>query len=102
MNNFSAEITVGSRIKQGDVIGYVGMTGLATGPHLHYEMLLHGSHEDPLGIDLPSGDPIPEDQWEMWQLQSSRRVAFLDKLVSGPMSSEQSEIIKEPSNPGVR
>ena len=78
------------------------MTGLATGPHLHYEMLLHGSHEDPLGIDLPSGDPIPEDQWKMWQLQSSRRVAFLDKLVSGPMSLEQSEIIKEPSNPGVR
>jgi len=102
MNNFSAGITVGSRIKQGDVIGYVGMTGLATGPHLHYEMLLHGSHEDPLGIDLPSGDPIPEDQWEMWQLQSSRRVAFLNKLVSDPMSSEQSGIIKEPSNPGVR
>ena len=52
MNAFARGFSVGSRIKQGDIIGYVGMTGLATGPHLHYEMLLHGRHEDPLGIDL--------------------------------------------------
>ncbi len=102
MNGFSSGITVGSRIKQGDVIGYVGMTGLATGPHLHYEMLLHGRHEDPLGIDLPSGDPVPEDQWDIWQLQSSGRMAFLKELAFDPMSSEKPGNIDNQSNSGVR
>jgi len=102
MNGFSSGITVGSRIKQGDVIGYVGMTGLATGPHLHYEMLLHGRHEDPLAVDLPSGDPVPEDQWDKWQLQSSERVAFLKGLASDPLSSEQSRNIDDQANSGVR
>ena len=102
MNGFYSGITVGSRIKQGDVIGYVGMTGLATGPHLHYEMLLHGRHEDPLGIDLPSGDPVPEDQWDIWQLQSSGRMTFLKGLAFDPMSSEKPGNIDNQSNSGVR
>jgi murein DD-endopeptidase MepM/ murein hydrolase activator NlpD len=78
------------------------MTGLATGPHLHYEMLLHGRHEDPLGIDLPSGDPVPEDQWDIWQLQSSGRMAFLKGLAFDPMSSEKPGNIDNQSNSGVR
>lgn len=102
MNGFSRGVSVGSRIKQGDVIGYVGMTGLATGPHLHYEMLLHGRHEDPLGIDLPSGDPVPEDQWDTWQVQKLSRVSFLEGLISDQMSSDPSAIIRSRSGSGVR
>ena len=80
MNRFATGIRVGSRVDQGDLIGYVGMTGLATGPHLHYEMRQNGTFEDPLGIELPPGDPVPVDQWELWESQSRTRMALLDRL----------------------
>ncbi len=102
MNAFARGFSVGSRIKQGDIIGYVGMTGLATGPHLHYEMLLHGRHEDPLGIDLPSGDPVPNDQWDQWQVQKLDRLAFLDELTDDSVISGSTRNIEDQSNSGVR
>ncbi len=80
MTRFAPGIRVGSPIKQEDVIGYVGMTGLATGPHLHYEMRSHGNPKDPLAVDLPAGDPVPTDQWEVWEVQSSEHLALLDRL----------------------
>ncbi|AHF00863.1 peptidase M23 [Thiomicrospira aerophila AL3] len=51
----------GQRVKQGDVIGYVGMTGLATGPHLHYEFRINGVHHDPLTVEFPGGDPVAKE-----------------------------------------
>lgn len=102
MNAFARGFSVGSRIKQGDIIGYVGMTGLATGPHLHYEMLLHGRHEDPLGIDLPSGDPVPNDQWDQWQAQKLDRLAFLDELTDDSVILGLTRNIEDQSNSGVR
>ena len=80
MSGFTRSFGVGSRVKQGDIIGYVGMTGLATGPHLHYEMRIHGAPEDPLSIDLPAGDPVPGDYWDVWEIQSRARLALLDRL----------------------
>lgn len=48
----------GDRVSQGDVIGYVGSTGLATGPHLHYEYRINGVHRNPRTVELPPADPI--------------------------------------------
>jgi len=52
---------IGTRVKQGDVIGYVGRTGLATGPHLHYEYRVGGAHKNPRTVPLPAADPVPAE-----------------------------------------
>ena len=59
LNAYSRRIRVGSRVKQGQVIGFVGMSGLATGPHLHYEFRVNGVHRNPLTVKLPAAQPLP-------------------------------------------
>jgi murein DD-endopeptidase MepM/ murein hydrolase activator NlpD len=56
-----AKARTGSRVRQGQVIGYVGATGLATGPHLHYEYRRNGVHLNPRTVKLPDAEPINPD-----------------------------------------
>jgi murein DD-endopeptidase MepM/ murein hydrolase activator NlpD len=58
MSKFANSARISSRVRQGDVIGYVGATGLATAPHLHYEYQLNGVHRNPRTVELPQADPI--------------------------------------------
>jgi len=60
MSNFAAKAPLGSRVKQGQTIGFVGMTGLATANHLHYEYRINGVHRNPRTVDLPDAEPIAE------------------------------------------
>ena len=83
---FRNGVVVGTRVHQSDVIGYVGQTGLATGPHLHYEMIRGGRQIDPLSVDLPAGDPVPSDDRMRWLDESSVRLALLDGIPeAGPV-----------------
>lgn len=64
LNGFANGIKRGMRVRQGDVIGFVGSTGSATGPHLHYEFLVNGSHQDPRTVldKLPQAVSVPEQE----------------------------------------
>ena len=53
-------IRAGTKVKQGQIVGYVGSTGLSTGPHLHYEMHKFGSLINPFAEKIPAGEPIKE------------------------------------------
>ena len=61
LSGFARGISRGARISQGQVIGYVGSTGLATGPHLHYEFRMNEIHQDPLTVAMPEAPPITSD-----------------------------------------
>lgn len=58
LSGFARGLRKGSRVAQGDVIGFVGATGLATGPHLHYEFRINNVHQNPLRVVMPSAPPI--------------------------------------------
>lgn len=59
LSGFASGVRAGARVRQGDPIGYVGATGYATGPHLHYEFKIAGVHQDPLRVALPKAEPVP-------------------------------------------
>lgn len=72
----------GERVAQGEVIGRVGATGLATGSHLHYEFLVNGQQRNPATLDLPPGDPVPRAYLPAFR---SNRKQVLQHLVSVPV-----------------
>jgi murein DD-endopeptidase MepM/ murein hydrolase activator NlpD len=59
LSGFARGVRAGSRVRQGEPIGYVGATGFATGPHLHYEFKIGGMHQDPMRVALPKAEPVP-------------------------------------------
>ncbi|MCJ8168544.1 peptidoglycan DD-metalloendopeptidase family protein [Atopomonas sediminilitoris] len=78
MNGFARGVRNGVAVKQGQVIGYIGTTGLSTGPHLHYEFLVNGVHRDPLGIKMPMADPIHASEKQRFFQQTKPLLAQLD------------------------
>ena len=58
MSSFAAKARIGTRVRQGQTIGFVGATGLATANHLHYEYRLNGVHRNPRTVPLPQAEPI--------------------------------------------
>lgn len=82
LSRFAPKMRVGQRVNQGQVIGYVGATGWATGPHLHYEFQVNGQTKDPLTVALPNAQPLPDAYRRHFQTQTSGWVAKLDALAT--------------------
>ncbi|HAO25060.1 MAG TPA: peptidase M23 [Methylophaga sp.] len=80
MSKYKSGIRAGQRVRQGEVIGYIGSSGLATGPHLHYEFRIDGVHKNPLTVTLPKAEPIPGQYLAEFKTLSLPLLASLDNL----------------------
>lgn len=93
MSRYARGLSAGSRVAQGQVIGYVGMTGLATGPHVHYEYRVNGVHKNPARVTIPKSDPVPANLMADFKAQTTPLLARLDTpsasqvLVAGTTAS---------------
>ena len=77
LSKFARGIKAGKRVKQGQVIGYVGATGLVTGPHLHYEFLVNGVHMNPRTVALPKAKSIAKGEMPQFALATRQHMLLL-------------------------
>ncbi|MFM2376625.1 MAG: hypothetical protein RLZZ165_1722 [Bacteroidota bacterium] len=80
MSGFAPGIRAGTRVQQGQTIGYVGQTGLATGPHLHFEMIKNGVHTDATKEEFPQGDPIRPDCKPAYTIYKDQIISRLNAI----------------------
>lgn len=87
LSKFAKEMHVGKEVEQSDIIGYVGMTGLATGPHLHYEFLLNGVHRDPMKVELPTSIPLDAKYKNEFKAKASKYLTKIEMLNNHVMTA---------------
>ncbi len=102
LQGFARGVRAGSRVQQGQVIGYVGTTGRSTGPHLHYEVHLNGRPTNPMALDLPTGRRLSDDELVLFEAERDRIVAIRDGAPMALASVDGSEgalLAQNPSGP---
>jgi murein DD-endopeptidase MepM/ murein hydrolase activator NlpD len=84
LSRFAANARVGTHVAIGETVAYVGATGLATGPHLHFEVLVNGEQRDPrVALKQSGGDPIPEGERSAFDQLRDKLLASMDMPVTG-------------------
>ena len=89
MSKYRGGLKNGSRIRQGQTIGYIGSSGLATGPHLHYELRVDGTHRDPLRVKLPGADPLNKKYMADFSTRAETLIAQIDLVRDVQVASSQ-------------
>lgn len=80
LSRFKPGLTLGSKVRQGQVIAFVGSTGLATAPHLHYEFLVNGIHKNPMTVTLPRAVPLNSQSLVQFRRETAPLVAKIDAM----------------------
>jgi murein DD-endopeptidase MepM/ murein hydrolase activator NlpD len=84
LSGFAKGVRAGARVRQGEPIGFVGSTGYATGPHLHYEFKMAGIHQDPMRVALPKAEPVaPALRSEFTAIASNAR-SIIERVSAAP------------------
>jgi murein DD-endopeptidase MepM/ murein hydrolase activator NlpD len=91
MSAFAKGLHKGDRVRQGDIIGYVGTTGRSTGPHLHYEVMINGEQVNPLDVKLPAGEKLAGADLEGFFASRNQIVALRDTLRRGELIFARSQ-----------
>lgn len=89
LSRFAKGLRQGSRVSQGDIIGYVGATGLATGPHLHYEFRINQVQQDPLAVNMPAAYPLEAHYRRQFSQTTQPLLGQLDMLSGINVSSRE-------------
>jgi len=82
LSGYRKGLKTGAPIRQGQVIGYVGSSGLATAPHLHYEFRINGVHKNPMTVALPRSNPLPRSISAQWRREMAPEMAQLDSMAA--------------------
>ncbi len=80
LSKYHHNLKIGTVVKQGDIIGYVGRTGLASGAHLHYEFRINGIHTNPLTVKLPQSLPVPENHKDEFKSHAKTMLSMLSSF----------------------
>jgi murein DD-endopeptidase MepM/ murein hydrolase activator NlpD len=91
MSKIATGITPGTRVRQGQTIGYVGSTGLATGPHLCYRFWKNGVQVDALKVELPPSQPVKTDYFQYFERVKEDIIKRLE-LIPFPSNSSELEV----------
>ena len=89
MSKYRGGLKKGSRVRQGQVIGYIGSSGLATGPHLHYELRVNGVHRDPLRVKLPGAKPLDNKYMTDFKSKADNLIARLELVRTVQVASKE-------------
>jgi murein DD-endopeptidase MepM/ murein hydrolase activator NlpD len=84
LSGFARGLHAGSKVRQGEPVGFVGSTGYATGPHLHYEFKIAGVHQDPLRVALPKAEPVPARSREQFARIAAQARETIARVASAP------------------